>query len=330
MTVPRSRLISAEHPACYHLVSRCVRRAWLCGQDPVTGRSFEHRRKWIEDRILFLCERFAVELHSYAVLSNHYHLIVRFDPKACERWTDERVATRWLELYPRQRGAIDEDRRALALAALLEDKRKIALYRARLGSISWMMKLLNESIARRANREDACTGRFWEGRFESHVLLDDPGWLAAMVYVDLNPLRARMSDEPLSAAFTSIHWRLTHASHDAWSQERMPPIAAGDEYLASGAPIGLAAYCELLEWTAKRYYAEDPRESGPPATVHRQGGEPAWLSLLQAMHSRGRRAIGSFDAMKAYAMSIGQRWIRGWSEARRIAGSSAQRVRDSR
>jgi hypothetical protein len=193
-----------------------------------------------------------------------------------------------------------------------------------------MMKLLNESIARRANREDECTGRFWEGRFESHVLLDEPGWLAAMVYVDLNPLRARMSDEPLSAAFTSIHWRLTHASHDAWSHARMPPIAAGEKDLVSGAPIGLAAYCELLEWTAKCYYVEDPREAGPPATVHGQGGEPAWRALLQAMQARGQRAIGSFDAMKAYAMSIGQRWIRGWGDARRVARSHTQRVRESR
>ncbi len=82
VTYPRSHLIDRENPGFYHLTSRCVRRAWLCGEDPVTGRSFEHRRQWIEDRLLALADCFTVELYGYAVMSNHYHIVLRVDPQA--------------------------------------------------------------------------------------------------------------------------------------------------------------------------------------------------------------------------------------------------------
>ena len=44
----RSQQISLQDTPYYHCVSRCVRRAFLCGEDPVSGASFEHRRDWVE------------------------------------------------------------------------------------------------------------------------------------------------------------------------------------------------------------------------------------------------------------------------------------------
>jgi len=69
MTYPRSHLVSEDESGCYHVVSRCVRRAFLCGKDKLTGKCFEHRREWIEKRILELAECFTVSVYLISVVS---------------------------------------------------------------------------------------------------------------------------------------------------------------------------------------------------------------------------------------------------------------------
>ena len=102
MTYPRNLLIRPGTAGVFHCVSRCVRRAFLCGVDRASGRSFEHRRQWIEDRILALCELFAVSLHAYAVMSNHFHVVVELVPDAAMAWTELEVAQRWVRLFARR------------------------------------------------------------------------------------------------------------------------------------------------------------------------------------------------------------------------------------
>ncbi|MCG8315177.1 MAG: transposase [Pseudomonadales bacterium] len=208
MTQPRSNLISLQDTPYYHCISRCVRRAYLCGQDFYSGQSYEHRREWITDRLSVLANMFCIEICAYAVMSNHYHLVLRVDRDAVIQLTDDEVIERWQMLFKGpvlvqryQQGQLGTKAEYDTVADI------IAVWRERLTDISWFMRCLNEHIARLANAEDGCTGRFWEGRFKSQALLDEAAVLACMAYVDLNPVRAGIADTPENSEFTSIRER---------------------------------------------------------------------------------------------------------------------------
>ncbi|WP_376692367.1 transposase [Wenzhouxiangella sp. EGI_FJ10409] len=209
MAYPRSQLVSDEEPGFFHCISRCVRRAFLCGVDARSGKSFEHRRQWIEDRIFKLADSFAVSVYAYAVMSNHTHVVLRSDPQAPWRLSDWEVAERWLAVFP---GSISnrDDPACVerATLALMGNTERLNVIRQRLGSISWFMRALNEPIARMANREDGCTGRFWEGRFKCQALLGEQAVLSCMAYVDLNPDRAGMCEALRDSEHTSGEFAL--------------------------------------------------------------------------------------------------------------------------
>ncbi len=209
MTQARSRQISLSETPYYHCVNRCVRRAFLCGEDAVTGRSYDHRKQWIVDRIASLSAIFAIDVCAYAVMSNHYHVVLRVKPDAADNWTAEEAVTRWKALF---RGLPLVDRYLAGKSTSDADKAQaealIAQWRERLFDLSWYMRCLNEGIAREANREDGCKGRFWEGRFRSQALLDERAVLACMAYVDLNPIRAGLCDTPEASDFTSVQQRM--------------------------------------------------------------------------------------------------------------------------
>jgi REP element-mobilizing transposase RayT len=100
-TMPKARaeLVSVSDTPFYHVISRCVRRTFLCGKDRATGRCYEHRRGWIEERIRLLASVFAVDVAAYAVMSNHYHLVVKLSPDDVEPWSTDEVLARWCSLY---------------------------------------------------------------------------------------------------------------------------------------------------------------------------------------------------------------------------------------
>ena len=99
MTLARRALVSLESTPYYHCVSRCVRRTFLCGDDTYSQQNFDHRRQWILDRMKQLTDVFSIKIASYAIMSNHYHIIVRIDRDQALRWSDDEVADRWLVLF---------------------------------------------------------------------------------------------------------------------------------------------------------------------------------------------------------------------------------------
>ena len=193
-----------------HVTTRCVRRAFLCGNDPYSGKSYEHRRQWIRDRLEFLASIFAIDCLTYAVMNNHIHLVLRSRPDIVGTWSDQEVARRWLRLCPLRK---DKDGQAAEpseaeLNMITGDPRRVAMLRIRLSDISWWMSRTAEKIARMANREDECTGRFWEGRYRAQLLLDEASLLACAIYVDLNPIRAALAETPEQAPFTGARDRI--------------------------------------------------------------------------------------------------------------------------
>ncbi|MFH1139834.1 MAG: transposase, partial [Pseudomonadota bacterium] len=80
MTIARQEIVPDGVEGIFHCVVRCVRRAFLCGKDPYTGKSFEHRRDWVRDRLELLAGSFAMEICAFAVMSNHLHVILRTRP----------------------------------------------------------------------------------------------------------------------------------------------------------------------------------------------------------------------------------------------------------
>ena len=229
MTQPRSSHVSLDDTPWYHCVSRCVRRAFLCGEDAVTGKSFEHRRGWIAERIKQLAGVFAIDVAAYAVMGNHYHVVVRIDRDRALGWSVEEVLRRWTALFSGPllvRKYLSEARGEMGEAEIAKVAELAETYRARLYDLSWFMRTLNEYIARRANAEDGVKGRFWEGRFKSQALLDEQALLAAMAYVDLNPVRAGIAETPEDSDYTSIQERVGGIPKGVEADEgSAPPVA---------------------------------------------------------------------------------------------------------
>ncbi|MFT7429858.1 MAG: hypothetical protein ACI971_000298 [Colwellia sp.] len=99
MATPRKQQISLVDTPYYHCVARCVRRVFLCGEDVLSGQSFEHRRGWVEGRLHFLIDVFAIDVCAYAVMSNHYHVVLFIDEEKAKQWSMSEVLERWHRLH---------------------------------------------------------------------------------------------------------------------------------------------------------------------------------------------------------------------------------------
>lgn len=303
MTKPRAQQVSLEATPYYHCVSRCVRRAFLCGE------SYEHRRGWVEEKLLSLAEVFCIDIAAYAVMSNHYHVVLHVDMETAQQLDTHGIILRWHQLFKgnalSQRYCRGE---GLDRAELTRLSEITEVWRQRLTDISWFMRLINEGIARQANIEDQCTGRFWEGRFKSQALLDEKALLACMAYVDLNPIRAKMAKTPEGSHHTSIKQRISklqrssQPNHPQQQHKRLLNFTGNPrQNMPRGIACCLTDYIELVDWTG-RIIRQDKRgaiRSNQPPILDRLNIEPAhWLTMTQQFEGRFGHLVGSLQSLK--------------------------------
>jgi len=341
MAIARSKLVNEGKCGVYHLVNRCVRRGFLLGHE------CEHRRDWLQNALREKTAIFAIDVLAYAIMDNHFHLIVKTHPEQAATWSTLEVARRWLAVCPPRdlhgqavRPSRDELEALIARPGWVEQRRK------RLASMSWLMKLIKEKLARQANKEDKVTGHFWEGRFKSVPLLDEAAVIAGMVYVDLNPIRARIAETPEESDHTSVQERIVlmdgvclprrarRAAMQSPDQERSAqmrrevlqrqagkttkPWVAGIKECAPG-PEGhcrltLEQYLELVDLTARRV-RQDKRgamdQTLEPILSRLGLDTDKWLeAMVQGGRFRGR-AVGSSEARDKHIATgcAGVKWI---------------------
>jgi len=323
MTRARKELISLADTSYYHCVARCVRRAFLCGFDEFSGQDFEHRRQWVVDRLFKLADSFAIDVASYAIMSNHYHVILAVDQERSDGWSENEVIDRWCRLFNghvlvdryRQGETLDRGQQLKAEAIISE-------WRSRLCSVSWFMRCLNEYIARKANEEDQCKGRFWEGRFRSQALLDEQALLTCMTYVDLNPVRAGIARCPETSDFTAIQERIKQSCQPSAKPRLLEFI--GDESKepsVRGIHFHLQDYLQLADWTG-RAIRDDKRGAvaqNIPPVLHRLNIDPnEWQHGVKYFGHHFPRLAGKAERLLEVAGRLGQSWCHGLGQARRL------------
>ncbi|MGS0682676.1 transposase [Shewanella sp. 125m-7] len=321
MPTPRKALVSLEDTPYYHCISRCVRKAFLCGVDIHTGQSYEHRRDWVEGRLLQLAEVFAIDICAFAVMSNHLHLVLRVDAELAKSWSDIEVVSQWQKLF---KG--DSLNHYFIKAEPLESyqqaiiNKRIKEYRLRLMDISWFMRALNEPIARKANAEDKCKGRFWEGRFKSQALLDDAAVLACMAYVDLNPIRANIATSPDTSDFTSIQLRIKAAVNGEQPKSLLPFVGDEHQDMPKGLMFNAKDYLQLIDDTGRiqRHDKRGAISQSSQQLLHRLN-IPAenWLKMTAEFTKIFKGAVGNTQELSTYCEHLERKRRQGAANCHR-------------
>ena len=355
MPQARKETVSLTEPGVYHCTNRCVRGFYLMGKDPETGEDRSHRKKWIAEWVKFLLRIFPAQVLALIVMDNHFHVIFYIDPRKVDTWSDWEVARRGLLLYPGMRGLGEPPEPAPEdIARVLEDPERIARLRLRLKNLSVLMAALDENIARRANVEEGCTGRFWEGRFKCTNLQDEAALIACMAYVDLNQVRAGLVDRPELSEFCSLCDRVIarqarekleklrqsgkmhtlseselealqeQARADAW----LMPLDGGRDNPCT--TVGLDPYLQIVDWIGRALPDEErggiPRNL-QPILERLQVDLDRWPECVRNFGRLFGHIAGTEEDLRRTAHKNGRKWIRGMDAARKMFVSARQRTK---
>lgn len=354
MTTPRSETFRPLEMGIYHCYSRCVRRAFLCGTDSLTGKSYDHRRTWIHERTRELARWFAIDVVFDAIMGNHFHLVLRNLPHLVERWSDRDVIRRAIKIFPskfKKLGVKNNKPKRAQLTAFARDRKLVKEMRVRLSDISWFMRQLNQRIARRANAEDEITGHFFDKRFRSRAVTDETGLLICGVYVDLNQIRAREASRPENSTRTSAYQRLKgllarrrKSSNAARFDGYLCPLnTQGDGQVRGYGKAGrfgasrasdqgvlemtVEQYLQILDWSGRqvRRGKRGKISSDAPPILERLGlAGDGLVTFVEHYEDLFRVAVGSADSLAKLAERMGKQWLVKRSAIAKIESSQVQ------
>jgi hypothetical protein len=330
MAIARAQLVDTSLTRWYHCVTRCVRKAFLLGEG-----GDQNRKEWIENRLEELSEIFAVAVGGFSVMDNHLHVLVRLDPEVALAWSDEEVVRRWGRLVPPR----DKSRQPMPVTEhwvqwRLTDAQWVATARQRLQSLSWFMKCLKEPLARLANRQDKVRGAFFAERFKSVAIVDEEALLAICVYIDLNPVAAKVAETPETSDYTSIKQRLDHV--EAEGKTAQMEAANSGSAAGSQAAVGveeslwlcpiedrrgldstregmvqgfsLGSYVKLVDYTGRLFRQGKASISAELAGIFERLNFSAQSWQVRLEKLRGDRLLGRFfAASRAKLREIGER-----------------------
>jgi hypothetical protein len=350
---PRKDVVDPDSVGVYHVWGRCVRRAWLCGDDPLTGTDHSERREWIRKLQEQLAQLFAIEVEFHAEMSNHLHLLVRTRPDIVATWPDDEVVRRMLTVHKIIHSLDGQVEPPSEAEVHIEsgDPERVAELRRRLQDLSWFMKALRETIARRANHCDGIAGAFWDGRYRCRRLIDETAILICGIYIDLNQIRAGEATTPEESRHTSVfdrivgrHMRkqmgeiavdpagdcpqLAMQAPDGWLGEltlQDGPGSMESEWTVRSRtgrrasdkgllPLTLEKYLELLDWTGREL--RDGKCGAIPASLapileRLRIRAERWCELIDHYDRWFRNFVGHMDARRAAAVRLGKRCVRG-------------------
>lgn len=215
-SLPRSLVIDPREVGIYHCFTKVTQDLFLFGKDSRSGADFRYRKTWLRAELQHLASCMAVEVLDYALLDNHFHLLLRNRPDVVEKWSDEECVVRLDCLFPETRDA--EGKRVeptpWQIRLWAKDASRVKKARHRLSNISWFLRVAKQRIARRANQEQGTTGHFWGGRFKAKRIRDEAALLACSMYINLNLIRAGIARELQDSEYTSVYDRIHSLSQE--------------------------------------------------------------------------------------------------------------------
>ena len=246
--------------------------------------------------------------------------------KQVKNWTTLEVLTRWHKLF---KGTLLTKKYQLEQPLtefemeMVEETAQV--YKERLIDISWFMRALNEPIARQANKEDKCTGHFWEGRFKSQALLDEGALLSCMAYVDLNPVRAGIAPTPEQSSFTSIQLRIKAAIKGEQPSALLPFTGNEQQEKTSGISFSLKDYLTLVDETG-RVIREDKRGAIDAKTAKILSrlhiSDESWLKLTTNFEGMFTGAVGTAEHLCEFTEHVGLKRTHGIANAKSCLNSA--------